>query len=145
MGSCGWFPLPHDEIVEWVVAHKETLPTTLAELSTYPVAFRRVIVHMVSVQLRTQFWQEHVQTFLEPGSGLADAQRAVVRDAKDQLPEIFGSASLDEMHARMEPLEAALRAVLTREQGAAIFGMVGPPEPPEGLPLPPGTRLTPVE
>ena len=120
-------------------------PNHTRGLSTYPVAFRRVIVNMVSVEVRTRFWQEHVQTFLEPGSGLTDAQRAVVRDARDQLPGIFSSASLDEMHARMEPLEAALRAVLTREQGAAIFGMLGPPEPPEGLPLPPGTRLTLVE
>jgi hypothetical protein len=47
MASCGRFPLPYDEIVAWVDDHRATLPTTLAELSAYPVAFRRVIVETI--------------------------------------------------------------------------------------------------
>jgi hypothetical protein len=41
----------------------------------------------------------------------------------------------------MKALEDRLRDLFTREQAAAMFAMVGPPEPPEGLPLPPGTRF----
>ena len=55
-GSCGWFPLPYDEIVAWVKGHDDELPRTLAELSTFPVAFRRVIVNYVSHERRTMFW-----------------------------------------------------------------------------------------
>jgi hypothetical protein len=36
-----------------------------------------------------------------------------------------------------------MRGLFTRQEAAAMFGMVGPAEPPEGLPLPAGTRLTP--
>ena len=44
MASCGWVPIPHDEILAWVEQQRESLPTTLAELSAFPVAFRKVIV-----------------------------------------------------------------------------------------------------
>jgi hypothetical protein len=143
MGSCGWFPLPHDEIVAWVDEHRDTLPTTLAELSTFPVAFRKVIVNAVAPEQRTQFWEAHLRTFLAPDAGLTAEQRAFVAETIPLLAGIFGSP-LRESQAKMLPLEERMRQLLSRQQCIAIFGMVGPPEPPEGLPLPPGTRLTPV-
>lgn len=33
-------------------------------------------------------------------------------------------------------LERRMRELLTREQAGRMFGILGPPEPPEGLPLP---------
>lgn len=143
-GSCGWFPLPYDEIVAWVDSHADDLPRTLAELSTFPTAFRRVIVNRVSPERRTMFWQDHLRTFLQPESGLNAEQRAFVEEAIEQFPDIFASP-LTEAQAKMRPLEDRMRLLFAREQAAAMFAMVGPPEPPEGLPLPPGTRLTPVE
>jgi hypothetical protein len=143
-GSCGWFPLPYEEIVAWVESHADELPQTLAELSAFPVAFRRVIVNRVSPERRTMFWQEHLRMFLGPDSTLSLEQRAFVEDAIEQLPGIFASP-LAEAQAKMRPLEDRMRLIFVREQAAAMFGMVGPPEPPEGLPLPAGTRLTPVE
>jgi hypothetical protein len=143
VSHCGWFPLPYDEIVAWVKSHADELPRTLTELSAFPVAFRRVIVNYVSPEQRMMFWRDHLVSFLEPGSGLSAEQRALVNDAIEELPLIFGSP-LPEAQARMRPLEDRMRALLTRQQASAMFGMVGPPEPPEGLPLPPGTRLTPT-
>ena len=143
-GSCGWFPLPYDEIVAWVESHVDQLPQTLAEISAFPVAFRRVIVNRVSPEVRTSFWRDHMRTFLAPDSTLNAAQRAFVEETIDELPLIFGSP-LTEARVRMRTLEDRMRELFAREQASAIFGMVGPPEPPEGLPLPPGTRLTPVE
>jgi hypothetical protein len=143
MGSCGWFPLPHEEILAWVEQHRDTLPTTLAELSTFPIAFRKVIVNNVTAEQRTRFWEEHLRTFLEPHAGLTAEQRVYVDESIALLPEIFGSPLL-EAQAKMRPHEERMRQLFTREQCAAMFGMVGPPEPPEGLPIPAGTRLTPV-
>ena len=40
--------MKHEDIVAWVEAHRDTLPTTLAELSAFPVPFRKVIVNSVS-------------------------------------------------------------------------------------------------
>jgi hypothetical protein len=143
-GSCGWFPLPHDEIVAWVETHADELPQTLTELSTFPMAFRRVIVNFVSPERRTRFWQEHLRTFLGAHSTLSAEQRAFVAETIERLPDIFESPR-PEGQAQMHRLEDRMRVLFAREQAAAMFAMVGAPEPPEGLPLPPGTRLTPVE
>jgi hypothetical protein len=90
------------------------------------------------------FWQDHLRTFLGPESRLSTGQQAFVEEAIERLPDIFASP-LAEAQAKMRPLEDRMRIIFVREQAVAMFGMVGPPEPPEGLPLPPGTRLTPVE
>ena len=108
----------------------DTLPTTLAELSTFPVAFRKVIVNAVSPEQRRRFWEEHLRTFLEPQAGLTVEQRALVAEAVPLLRDIF-EGPMPEARATMRSLEQRM-------------GMVGPPEPPEGLPLPAGTRLTPI-
>ena len=142
-GSCGWFPLPYEEIVAWVESHATELPRTLAELSTYPTAFRRVIVNRVSPERRTMFWCDHLRTFLGPDSAMTAAQRGFVEEVISELPSVF-ALPLAETQARIRPIEQRMRGFFTREQAAAMFGMVGPPEPPEGLPLPPGTRLTPA-
>ena len=143
-GSCGWFPLPYDEIVAWVDSHANDLPQTLAALNSYPVAFRRVIVNRVGSAQRTMFWQEHLRTFLSPDSGLSSEQRAFVQEVIGKLPEIF-AAPLADAQPKMRSLEERIPALFERRQAAAMFAMVGSPEPPEGLPLPRGTRLTPIE
>jgi len=141
--SCGWFPLRHDEILQWVEEHRDELPNTVAELAAFPVAFRRVIVNFVPHERRTQFWQEHLQSFLGPESPLNVKQRTFVESTISVLPEVFGSP-LPEAQDRIRSMEEGMRGLFTRQEAAQMFGMVGPPEPPEGLPLPPGTRLTPV-
>jgi hypothetical protein len=142
MGSCSWFPLPQEEIIAWVEQHRDELPTTLAELSSFPIAFRRVIVNRVSPEQRTRFWQDHLRTFLTPEAGLTTEQQSFVAETIPKLSDIFGS-SRPEGQAKMRPLEDRMRQLFTQPQAAAMFGTVGPPEPPEGLPIPPGTRLTP--
>ena len=143
MASCGWFPLPHDEIVAWVEEHRDALPATLAELSTYPVAFRRVIAQAVSPEQRLRWWQAHLETFLDPGAGLTADQRAFVAEAIPHLRDIFGNPLL-EAQTKVSALHERMAQVLSQRQCAEVFGMLGPSEPPEGLPLPPGTRLTPI-
>jgi len=140
-GSCGWFPLSHKEIVEWVEAHADALPRTLAELSAYPIPFRRVIVNRVSNERRTAFWCDHLRTFLGADSTLDDRQRAFVEEIVGRLPSIF-SKPLAELQTDLKALESRMPDLISREQAHAMFGVCGPPEPPEGLPLPPGTRLS---
>jgi len=140
--SCGWIPLRHDEILQWVEEHREALPTTIAELAVFPVAFRRVIVNFVPHEQRTRFWQEHLESFLRPQSALSAEQRTFVESTISALPHVFGSP-LPEAQQRIRSMEEGMRGLFTRQEAAAMFGMVGPAEPPEGLPLPAGTRLTP--
>ena len=111
MTSCGWFPLPYDEIVAWVEEHRDALPTTLAELSTFPVAFRKVIVNAVPPERRTRFWEEHLRTFLEPRAGLTAEQRAFVAETVPLLHDIFERPLL-EAQATMRPLEQRMGQLL---------------------------------
>ena len=143
-GSCGWFPMKHEDIVAWVEAHRDTLPTTLAELSAFPIPFRKVIVNYVSPEARTAFWHEHLTSFIGPDSALTPDQQALVRDAIDDLPFMF-NARREEFEARAKALENRMRDLFSQRQAAEMFGMVGPPEPPEGLPLPVDAQPSTVE
>jgi hypothetical protein len=127
--------MKHAEIVAWVDAHRDALPTTLAELSKFPIAFRKVIVDRVSPEARTALWREHLASFIGPGTTLTLEQQELVRDASDQLEAMF-SGSREAFEDAAKSLEDRMRQLLSRQQAAEMFGMVGPPEPPEGLPLP---------
>ena len=59
-------------IGSWVREHRHSLPRTLAELSRFPMAWRRAIVPALPFDDRVALWREHLATFLEPASGLAD-------------------------------------------------------------------------
>jgi hypothetical protein len=140
-GSCSWFPLGPDEIRAWVERHRHELPRTLAELVRYPVPFRKAIVHAVAPEVRVALWGEHLAGFLAPGSTLADEQQALVRDAIAQLPTLVG-VPVEEGRPRVRQLEERMRVLLTRQQAYEMFGTLGPPEPPEGLPIPPDALPT---
>ena len=135
-GSCRWFPLRPDQIYDWVKRHAHELPRTLTEISRYPIPFRKAIAAELDAPTRAALWREHVETFLGPGSELTEPQRALLTDAIGELPVIFG-ADRSEGPSRARALEDRMRQLITREQASRIFGTLGPPEPPGGLPLPP--------
>ena len=126
----------HRDILAWVDSHRDTLPRTLAELSAFPVPFRKVIVNYVSPEQRTAFWREHLSSFIQPDSALSDDQQTLVRDAIADLPLLF-TGTRPEFEVRAMALENRMRDVFSKRQAAEMFGMVGPPEPEGGLPLPP--------
>ena len=93
MSHCNWLPFDNDEILAWVETHRETLPATLAELSAFPMAFRRVTVNYVSPELRTTLWQDHLRSYRAPSAALTREQRAFVEDVIPTLADIFQSES----------------------------------------------------
>jgi hypothetical protein len=133
--SCGWFPMSREEIDDWVKAHRDDLPKNLAELSSYPIPFRKAILSAVAPNVRVDFWREHLLTFLQPSTDLAPDQQDLVRDAIEELPAIFGG-TLKAGRARASVLEDRMRRLITPRQAREMFGTIGPPEPPGGLPLP---------
>lgn len=136
MGTCGWFPMDHNEITTWVEAHRDSLPTTLVELSAFPVPFRKAIVAYVPSDIRTGFWREHLESFLQSGT-LTPEQDAFVRESRDQLSTLLSAPG---PNPSLIAWQARATRLFSRQDAARIFGMVGPPEPPEGLPLPPDAR-----
>jgi hypothetical protein len=58
-----------------------TLPSTLAELSTYPIPFRNVLVAFVRPETRLSLWRQHLETFLVAGTSLTADQQTFVRES----------------------------------------------------------------
>lgn len=124
----------YDTVLAWVKARRDRLPTTLAELARYPMAYRRVIVGAVSSPVRVHLWQEHLESFLSPVSPLTQQQQAFVRECRDTVHRIFTEpVDREALHAWGE----RGRRILGPEQALRILATLGPPEPPGGLPLPP--------
>jgi hypothetical protein len=134
MGSCGWFPLSHQQIRAWLDKHPEAMPRTVEDLGRYPMAFRRVMMALVTPEVRLSLWQQHLETFLRPDAGLTEAQRQVLETAVPELPAIFAAGQAP--NPVMADFERRMSAVFSREEAGRIFMLIGPPEPPEGIPLP---------
>ena len=131
--------MQRDEILAWVERHRHELPITLAELARLPMPFRVIIVNAVEPERRTQFWTEHLQSFLGSDSRLSAAQQAFISATIPELPQLLGAPAPS---AVLSEWEARAATVFTRAEAARLFGMIGPPEPPEGLPLPPDAHST---
>ena len=125
--------LEHEQIVAWVQAHPEALSASLATISTYPIAFRKVIVNAMPDHRRLALWREHLEN-VAAGPELSAAQKAVILETAAELPAIFASESTERDWQRQ------VAEHFTSTQQHTLFGTLGPPEPPGGLPLPDGLR-----
>jgi len=123
-----------EEIVAWVERHRHELPMTLAELAKFPMPFRSVIVNTVEPEHRVRFWTEHLQSFLGPESTLSPSQQEFVAATIPSLPELLSAPAPNVV---MSAWEARAAAVFSRAEASQLFAMIGPPEPSDGLPLPP--------
>jgi hypothetical protein len=134
MSHCGWFPMRRDEIFAWVERHRHELPTALAELAQFPMPFRSIIVNAVDPERRARLWQEHLQSLLGPESELSSRQQEFIAATIPELPQLLSAPA---PNAVMSGWEARASKVFSRAEASRLFAMIGPPEPPEGLPLPP--------
>ena len=128
--------MDYGQIEAWVEAHRGDLPTNLAELSRYPMAFRRVIVNSVPREVRAAWWGEHLQAVLATEAELSAEQRACIQEHILALPSIFGVGAGDKP-AQIGGPDDQMTTLFTAELQGRIFQTLGPPEPPGGLPLPP--------
>ena len=133
-GSCG-SPMQREAIRAWIESHAAELPHTLAELTTYPMIFRRVVARALPLEQRVAVWREHLETVCSASTLGSPAQRALIADVIEELPALL-SGDVVRTEASMRALEPRMRELLTHEQLIEAFASLGPPEPPEGLPLP---------
>ena len=127
--ACNRFPMDFHQIEAWVTAHPEVLQSNLEEVSKFPMQFRRVIVNMMSPEHRIAVWREHLSAVAGEAE-LTGKQAAFLVDCAASLPEIFGSK------IAFEEWRLHAAALFTPPQRGRLFETLGPPEPPEGLPLP---------
>jgi hypothetical protein len=97
MSECGWFPMKPNDIRDWIDRHPESLPRTLEDLARFPMAFRRIMVNMVSPEMRLGLWREHLESFLNSQSGLNGDQRALVEATIPELPSLFAAPAPNEV------------------------------------------------
>jgi hypothetical protein len=133
MSGCGGFPLNPDEIRSWIEQHPEALPTTVNDLGRFPMPLRRVMVTMVTPEVRLRLWREHLESFLGPESWLNAEQRAFVNSAIPELPQLLAAPA---PNPRMIEWERRMATAYSRQDAGRVFMLIGPPEPPEGTPLP---------
>ena len=134
MSSCGWSPLSPKQIADWLDRHPDALPRNLDDLVAFPMAFRRVMVSRVSPDVRVRLWREHLETFLTPDSPLNEPQRQLIVDSISRLPVLLASPGPNPVLLEWERQTAS---TFSRWEAALVFATLGPPEPPEGIPLPP--------
>jgi hypothetical protein len=141
MSSCGWFPMNPREIRAWLHEHPEALPRTLDDLAHYPMAFRRVMMGVVSPEVRAELWREHLATFLGSDSPFSPEQRELIAAT---IPELASLLAAPAPNPVMTEWEGRMSTVFSRQEAAQLFMLIGPPEPPEGIPLPPGALPSPA-
>src|ERR1051325_1373595 len=78
-------PLACEVASSWVAAHRDSLPKTLAEFHKYPLEYQLAIYGELSSDVRVALWREKLEPYLLPSSGLAESQRAIVREFYDGL------------------------------------------------------------
>ena len=135
-GSWGGVPMEYEQIKAWVDAHRADLPSNLAELSRYPMAFRRVIHGAVPNEVRAAWWVEHMQAVLASDTELSTEQRKFIQEHIVALPSIFG-VGMGDKPPLVESLKEQMDKLFSPELRGQVFGALGPLEPPGGLPLPP--------
>ena len=133
--SSGCFPLSRKAIDAWVEKHRDHLPTTLAELSRLPVPFRKAIARALEPTDHAGLWQEHLLTHVGASSPLSGEQQALVREAAEELPDVFAGV-LGGDRRRLEGLKERIKTAFEPAQIVEIFQNLGPPEPEGGLPIP---------
>lgn len=72
-------------------------------------------------------------SFVSPESELTSDQQSFVAETADILPTLLAAPA---PNPAIVAWEARIAGHFSRPQAALIFGTLGPPEPPEGLPLP---------
>lgn len=124
-----------EQIQRWVLSHAETLPTSLGALAAFPMDFRKAIAAAANPSTRLHFWSDHLEFFLTSPSDLDTVQQNLIRMVLVELQRLgdLDRAKGDEV---FRDLVTRASSSLSPELVHRVFGMLGPPEPPQGLPLP---------
>jgi hypothetical protein len=137
--SCDSFPMRRDEIEAWCDAHSNELPSGLAELSRYPMAFRRVIINRVPGATRAAMWSDHFRAVLESEPELSAEQRLFLADLISRAPALF-AGTVQDAQPRLAEVFGRIPQLFTPVLAQHLFTSIGMPEPPGGLPLPADAR-----
>ncbi len=121
------------QIHEWVERHPEAMPHDLADLAGFPMPFRRVMVNAASPEVRLLLWRQHLESFLGDSSVFDQKQQRMIAWAIQRLPDVLAAPAPNPV---MTDFEREIASAFSRSEAAQLFMLIGPPEPPGGIPLP---------
>lgn len=123
--ATGAAPASADSVKSWERKNAGSLPTTLSDLKSLPIAFRRVAYQEMTPEQRSAAWTEHLLQFAGAAS-LTSTQRSVF--ARTQAfaadPANF---NVPDMKA-VDALSAEVREAFGKEQAATMIAVLGPRE-----------------
>ncbi|WP_280454730.1 bacteriocin fulvocin C-related protein [Nocardia brasiliensis] len=113
----------------WVHANRGRLPQTYAEVTAYPLAYRRAIYQASAPSVRSALWTEHLHRFRSARPYLTTRQldvldRAAELAARESVFTAQGAAEL----SRAEELHRSAVAEFGVREVYQAFGMLGPVE-----------------
>ncbi|AGC46583.1 hypothetical protein MYSTI_05303 [Myxococcus stipitatus DSM 14675] len=114
-----------EQIQAWLDANKETLPTTLDDISRYPMEYRRAIQGALSPQQRVALWREHLRRYIASHPQLNARQLAALDLAMATLtPELYTPVDTPELLRA----QAAMRDAFDPKEARLIVSTLGPPD-----------------
>ncbi|QSQ14535.1 bacteriocin fulvocin C-related protein [Myxococcus landrumensis] len=114
-----------EQLQTWLDANKETLPTTLDDISRYPMEYRRAIQGALSPQQRVALWREHLHRYIASHPRLNARQLAALELTLAVLtPELF---TVDDTPEVLRA-QAAVRDAFDAKEAQLIVATLGPSE-----------------
>lgn len=121
--------LPPGGATAWVKAHENVLPSSLADFSRFPSAYRHAIYSALPATAREHLWHQQLQ-YYAARHDLTAEQRAFVRVVDDSLDEVLSALSPDSTTAArgrvaVEAIAARGRSLFDTDKAKLIFGDLG--------------------
>jgi hypothetical protein len=116
---------------DWVETHRNSLPTTLKDLSRFPVAYRSAIQNALSPETRARLWTEQLSAFAGRPD-LTPHQRATVQELRAMVnPHMYiQEPQFDALREDTQRIAAAKVAeAFGTSEAVDTFRELGPPEP----------------
>ena len=123
------------EAAAWVNDNISDLPTTLDELSSFPVTYRKAIQMDLEPAVRADLWRDHVQSYLSQHPELNQEQAAILREAIRLItPGLYEVSESDILYGvkvvlPLLPIKDHAKATFDPVQYSAIFTTLGPAAP----------------
>jgi hypothetical protein len=123
--SYGISPDPScEEVAAWIEVMGARLPTTLAAISKYPVAYRRAIYGTLTSAQRVAVWREHLESFLSSHEALSPHKQLFVILVMERLDVLLNPDDRDSKALR--ELQARATEVLGPDLSLRVMANLGP-------------------
>lgn len=118
---------PFDEAAEWVYLNRANLPSTLEEIETFDMVYRRAIYAVLPAGTREVLWNANLDRFVGRHPELIPTQIKFIRDVQSKLASFLSFSQEDE---RLQALTSRSREILGDRLALEAFARLGDPSTP---------------